>query len=33
MYSDLQDSIGFIANTDPDLAAAMGWAARRGTSS
>ena len=24
MYSDLQDSIGFIANTDPDLAAAMG---------
>ena len=24
MYSDLQDSIGFIANQDPDLAAAMG---------
>ncbi len=24
MYSDLQDSIGFIANTDPELAAAMG---------
>ncbi len=24
MYSDIQDSIGFIANTDPDLAASMG---------